>query len=104
MKVHHVAHYEYGSRPHSEMREKEFPTRWEAEKFCEEWRREHWYFGGAAWAESITEPRPITANDVLAAAVIKKILRYQQYDEENFNFERVLETNQRDKRLSQRRP
>lgn len=30
MKVHHVAHYEYGSRPHSEMREKEFPTRWEA--------------------------------------------------------------------------
>lgn len=31
---------------------------------------------GAAWAESITEPRPITANDVLAAAVIKKILRY----------------------------
>lgn len=24
MKVHHVAHYEYGSRPHSEMREKEF--------------------------------------------------------------------------------
>ena len=22
MKVHHVAHYEYGSRPHSEMREK----------------------------------------------------------------------------------
>ena len=104
MKVHHVAHYEYGSRPHSEMREKEFPTRWEAEKFCEEWRRDHWYFGGAAWAESITEPRPITANDVLAAAVIKKILRYQQYDEENFNFERVLETNQRDKRLSQRRP
>lgn len=61
---------------HSEMREKEFPTRWEAEKFCEEWRKEHWYFGGAAWAESITEPRPITANDVLAAAVIKKILRY----------------------------
>lgn len=39
MKVHHVAHYEYGSRPHSEMREKEFPTRWEAEKFCEEWRK-----------------------------------------------------------------
>lgn len=39
-------------------------------------RREHWYFGGAAWAESITEPRPITANDILAAAVIKKILRY----------------------------
>lgn len=32
MKVHHIAHYEYGRRPHSEMREKEFPTRWEAEK------------------------------------------------------------------------
>lgn len=63
MKVHHIAHYEYGIRPHSEMREKEFPT-----QFCEEWRRDHWYFGGAAWA------RPITANDVLAAAVIKKIL------------------------------
>lgn len=43
MKVHHIAHYEYGRRPHSEMREKEFPTRWEAEKFCEEWvkRIEH---------------------------------------------------------------
>jgi hypothetical protein len=39
MKVHHIAHYEYGRRPHSEMREKEFPTRWEAEKFCEEWSR-----------------------------------------------------------------
>lgn len=76
MKVHHIAHYEYGSIPHSEMREKEFPTRWESEKFCEEWRKEHWYFVGAAWSESITEPRPITANDVLAAAVIKKILRY----------------------------
>lgn len=34
MKVHHIAHYEYGRRPHSEMREKEFPTRWEAEKFA----------------------------------------------------------------------
>lgn len=43
MKVHHVAHYEYGSRPHSEMREKEFPTssytlfnsdRYEIDSFC----------------------------------------------------------------------
>ena len=51
MKVHHVAHYEYGRRPHSEMREKEFPTRWEAEKFCEEWQRDHWCFGGAARSE-----------------------------------------------------
>lgn len=55
MKVHHVAHYEYGSRPHSEMREKEFPTRWEAEKFCEEWRRDHWYFGGAWCPDAIEE-------------------------------------------------
>lgn len=46
MKVHHIAHYEYGRRPHSEMRKKEFPTRWEAEKFCEEWRKEHYCFGG----------------------------------------------------------
>lgn len=76
MKVHHIAHYEYGSRPHSEMREKEFPTRWEALRSFVRNGKEHWYFGGAAWAESITEPRPITANDVLAAAVIKKILRY----------------------------
>lgn len=39
-------------------------------------RKLSYCFGGAAWAESITEPRPITANDILAAAVIKKILRY----------------------------
>lgn len=76
MKVHHVAHYEYGRRPHSEMREKEFPTRWEAEKFCEEWQRDNWYFGGAAWVESKAETKPITAHNVLAAALIRKNLGY----------------------------
>ena len=76
MKVHHVAHYEYGRKPHSEMREKEFPTRWEAEKFCEEWQRDHWCFGGAAWVESKAEPKPITAHNVLAAALIRKNLGY----------------------------
>lgn len=76
MKVHHVAHYEYGRRPHSEMREKEFPTRWEAEKFCEEWQRDNWYFGGAARVESKAEPKPITAHNVLAAALIRKNLGY----------------------------
>lgn len=76
MKVHHVAHYEYGRRPHSEMREKEFPTRWEAEKFCEEWQRDNWYFGGAAWVESKAEPKLITAHNVLAAALIRKNLGY----------------------------
>ena len=76
MKVHHVAHYEYGRRPHSEMREKEFPTRWEAEKFCEEWQRDNWYFGGAACVESKAEPKPITAHNVLAAALIRKNLGY----------------------------
>lgn len=76
MKVHHVAHYEYGRRPHSEMREKEFPTRWEAEKFCEEWQRDNLYFGGAAWVESKAEPKPITAHNVLAAALIRKNLGY----------------------------
>lgn len=76
MKVHHVAHYEYGRRPNSEMREKEFPTRWEAEKFCEEWQRDNWYFGGAAWVESKAEPKPITAHNVLAAALIRKNLGY----------------------------
>lgn len=76
MKVHHVAHYEYGRRPHSKMREKEFPTRWEAEKFCEEWQRDNWYFGGAAWVESKAEPKPITAHNVLAAALIRKNLGY----------------------------
>lgn len=76
MKVHHVAHYEYGRRPHSEMGEKEFPARWEAEKFCEEWQRDNWYFGGAAWVESKAEPKPITAHNVLAAALIRKNLGY----------------------------
>ena len=76
MKVHHIAHYEYGRRPHSEMRENEFPTRWEAEKFCEEWQRDHWCFGGAAWVESKVEPKPITADNVLAAALIRKNLGY----------------------------
>lgn len=76
MKVHHVAHYEYGRRPHSEMREKEFPTRWEAGKFCGEWQRGNWYFGGAAWVESKAEPKPITAHNVLAAALIRKNLGY----------------------------
>lgn len=76
MKVHHVAHYEYGRRPHSEMIEKEFPTRWEAEKFCEEWQRDNWYFGGAAWVESKAEPKPITAHNVLAAALIRKNLGF----------------------------
>ncbi len=76
MKVHHVAHYEYGRRPHSEMREKEFSTRWEAEKFCEEWQRDNWCFGGAAWVESKADPKPITADNVLAAALIRKNLGY----------------------------
>lgn len=70
-KVKHIAKYEVGYRPHSHWEEKEFGTKWEAEKFCEEWRRKHL---NGAYVESKTIVSGVTADDIRASHTVRRVL------------------------------
>lgn len=53
-KVKYIAHYQTSQRRYRRpetMEEKEFDTKWEAEKFVEEWKENHWY-AERGWVEA----------------------------------------------------
>ena len=70
-KVHYIAKTEHGYGPRAKRRweEKEFPTKWEAEKYCEEHRRRTLNAGYVDVREEVGEP---TADDIRAAHTVSR--------------------------------
>lgn len=68
-KVHYIARTEHGYRPHSHWEEKEFPTKWEAEKYVEEYRRRTL---NAGYVDTRTEVKNVTADDIRAANTVRR--------------------------------
>ena len=76
-KVTWIAKYQTSRRRRGcyEMNEKEFNTKWEAEKFIHDWKREHW-FADACWVEQkVTDVRN-SFQKAYDARVHERVARY----------------------------
>lgn len=70
-KVHYIARTEHGYGPRRNRRweEKEFPTRWEAEKYCEEHRKRTL---NAGYVKENVEVKNVTADDIRSANTVRR--------------------------------
>lgn len=70
-KVHYIARTEHGYGPRAKRRweEKEFPTKWEAEKYCEEHIRRTL---NVAYVQEKLEVSHITADDIRSSRTVSR--------------------------------
>ena len=77
-KVKYIVHYQVTARRYRRpevMETKEFDTKWEAEKFLEEWRKSHW-FADVGWVEQKVIDCRCPSDKALADKANETVSRY----------------------------